>query len=1420
MRRAYRVGIVSLVAVLGGLAVLLAVGWLALQTTAVRARIATEIARAASGPGQMLALDDLGGRLPFDLTLAAARIADDRGVWGIVEGAHVTLSPWALLRGRVVIDRLDADRLAVLRPPEVPEPSQPAPSGPALPPRIEIPRLPVAVSLDHVAITRIELGAPVLGSPAVLTLSADARAFGADIAAHLDLRRIDGEPGTLKLALAFDGTRLDLDARLADPGGRLIERLSPDKPRQPVSLTLAGSGPLGAWRGRLDLAAGTLLAAQADLTLGGGPDYRLTMDGTLRQDGLLPPDIAGLLHDGMTIGAVATWRHDGALILERLALATTLASLDASGSFDQESQAISATAALRLPDIAAFSQLAGARLAGRLDLDAEAGGTVARPVLDLRLAGNRLAADTLGIDHLGLRVGVTRADKAAWRLEGRGDLTAVTEGGAALPAGFGQKLDWTLAALADPAAEKLDVDRFTLTSAGLSAEAAGTLGPADSKLTLKAALADLAVLKSPAGLPGLRGRVELSGDLGFDAARSLTATVQAKTEELATGIRELDPLLGRQMTVDLAATRAADGRVAVGRLAVAGGHVTVDGSGNLDPASGALAARLAVALPRLAVLGQALGQPLAGRATLTADLGGTLDKPTGQGRLTADATYDGIAAKAEVSAALQGMATLRVSRLALNAAGAELTGALDIGLKTRRASGKLTGRVTDLAPLSRLAGMRLGGQLGLDLTLGTRDGQTAEVSLTGTKLIAGDMTIGRVAVTGQGAKLDSRPTGRATGEIQDFGAGTARLARTTLTATARQPGDIAIDIATRGQVKPGIPLDLALGGRVVLDKDGQRAEIATLRGKLGPEAIGLRRTLKVAALRNTMRVDDLALNYGGGRIDGSALLEKAAAAIRVKIAALPLATLAALGGSEVKEGTADLDLDLSGPPAAPRGRIALEARKLRIPGAGDESSPPLDISAVVVPGPERAEVEAKVAARQRTLLALTGSLPLRLSLQPFAADVSQTAPITLKANGEGDLDQLTDFLPIGEDRLSGPYRIGLTVGGTLADPQAAGRVQISGGRYLNQRFGTQLMNLNVELTGDGDALRLTRFEGTDANAGRLAAEGRIDLKNKPAPALDLRARLQQFQLAASDTMRATSNADIRLGGTIAAPTLYARVQIPRAQFLIPERLPSSVVNLDVVEIDSRKPASLQAGTEPTKKSPPLVVKLDVQLEVPGQAFVRGRGLDSEWRGTIVVTGTSAAPALRADIEAVQGTVQVLGKNFTLRHGEISFPSGLDADPYLDVLAEHRAADIVAQVRLQGSPLSPRLTLSSQPELPQDQVLSRVLFGKTPGSITPAQGVQLAYAVKTLATGGPGLMDRLRESTGLDRLDLGGSDPAGGPTVSGGKYVADGVFVGVEQGAKANSTRATVEVEVLPTITARSAVGGSSSLVGVDWQYDY
>jgi translocation and assembly module TamB len=277
-------------------------------------------------------------------------------------------------------------------------------------------------------------------------------------------------------------------------------------------------------------------------------------------------------------------------------------------------------------------------------------------------------------------------------------------------------------------------------------------------------------------------------------------------------------------------------------------------------------------------------------------------------------------------------------------------------------------------------------------------------------------------------------------------------------------------------------------------------------------------------------------------------------------------------------------------------------------------------------------------------------------------------------------------------------------------------------------------------------------------------------------------------------------------------------------------------------IDSRDPHSTaqrlaEARRRPVRPSLGPRVALDIAVTIPGQVYLRGRGLDSEWRGKVRLTGDNSRPEINGRLETVHGTMDLLGKSFVIRRGVITFPTGQITEPRMEVLAEYAATDITAQATLTGSPGSPNLVLTSTPQVPQDEILSRVLFGRDTSRITAAQGAQLALAANSLAAGGPGILDRLRQAIGLDRLDIGSAStspaalvsnnpnrPANepedtGPTVSGGKYVAPGVFVGVEQGASAQSSRAKVEVDITRGLTAYSSVG-TTSQVGLDWRLDY
>jgi translocation and assembly module TamB len=274
----------------------------------------------------------------------------------------------------------------------------------------------------------------------------------------------------------------------------------------------------------------------------------------------------------------------------------------------------------------------------------------------------------------------------------------------------------------------------------------------------------------------------------------------------------------------------------------------------------------------------------------------------------------------------------------------------------------------------------------------------------------------------------------------------------------------------------------------------------------------------------------------------------------------------------------------------------------------------------------------------------------------------------------------------------------------------------------------------------------------------------------------------------------------------------------------------------------------------------LAAKLAITIDLPGKVFVRGRGLDSIWRGRIVIAGSARAPILTGKLEVVNGTFDFIGKTLVLSSGTITFLGGSTIDPTIAIEAQAQSSDITAIVGIVGTATKPTITLSSVPQLPRDEILSRVLFGTSMSQISPAQGLELASAANALA-GGPSLdvLGSIRRRLGLDRLSLGsapgtvvpglgvpglsgqqatgpatglGTSPltpgssATGANVSGtalnaGKYVANGVYVGVSQGLGASSSTVTATVDVTRHITLDTEAGqASGSGVGINWKLDY
>lgn len=170
------------------------------------------------------------------------------------------------------------------------------------------------------------------------------------------------------------------------------------------------------------------------------------------------------------------------------------------------------------------------------------------------------------------------------------------------------------------------------------------------------------------------------------------------------------------------------------------------------------------------------------------------------------------------------------------------------------------------------------------------------------------------------------------------------------------------------------------------------------------------------------------------------------------------------------------------------------------------------------------------------------------------------------------------------------------------------------------------------------------------------------------------------------------------------------------------------------------------------------------------------------------------------LRAIRGDFDFLTKDFKLTRGVITFGGGSLSNPLLDIVLTYETPDLTADVSISGTVRKMKLGLSSDPSMPQEEIISRILFGRSANELGRLETLRLAGAVAQLAgfgTGAAGIFDFTRKTLGVDVLRLnsasngagGQSDDlaAGGPTLEMGKYISDQIYVGVEQGMKPDST---------------------------------
>lgn len=577
------------------------------------------------------------------------------------------------------------------------------------------------------------------------------------------------------------------------------------------------------------------------------------------------------------------------------------------------------------------------------------------------------------------------------------------------------------------------------------------------------------------------------------------------------------------------------------------------------------------------------------------------------------------------------------------------------------------------------------------------------------------------------------------------------------------------------------------------------------------------------ALASGRVTTDTAITGGGGisvTAKGSAPLSATGpldVAILIRNVPLSLANgfSPGLGANGMLQGEAKV----GGTASAPSGTYALKVTGLSTQATRGAGVPPAAIDAKGRLDGKRVFTDTVVTAASGLRVTARGSAPLG------AGDLD------LQVVGRAPLAFLNDTLSVSGDRIDGVATFDMKVGGGTSSPRINGTGALQNASYSNRVSGLQLRAIQASIAANGTNIELRSLRATTRNGGTISGSGRVAVDPAAGFPGEINFQAQNAEVVGTDIVTAITDANLKLQGPLARrPVVNGTIRTRSVEIQIPDRIPAQYTPLPDVKHRGASPAVTRqlkmvntGGGKAGSKEDAFLATLDIDVVADNRIFIRGMGMAAEAGGRIKITGTSAdpQPVGAFDLRSGRSSITVLGKRLNFTRGQVGFAG--DLDPTLDFLAETPAKGITAQVVITGNASSPKIEFTSNPAVPQDEVLSRLLFDKSSGELTPSQAITLAQAVAQysgVGGGGAGPLDSLRKGLGVDSLDL-AAGSGGGFGLGVGKYISDNIYLGVTQGASPETTGVTVDIDITKNIKAQGmagAAGNTSAGVAVEWDY--
>ena len=358
-----------------------------------------------------------------------------------------------------------------------------------------------------------------------------------------------------------------------------------------------------------------------------------------------------------------------------------------------------------------------------------------------------------------------------------------------------------------------------------------------------------------------------------------------------------------------------------------------------------------------------------------------------------------------------------------------------------------------------------------------------------------------------------------------------------------------------------------------------------------------------------------------------------------------------------------------------------------------------------------------------------------------AIPVNGNAPMSLKANGTVNLQIAQLFNP--ELRSSGQLRMNIDANGVGPGGALGGEIDIVNANFASAALPVGLQNANGVLKLKTDRLEIASFQGA-MGGGTLTAQGA--LVYRPQMQFDLGVTAKGVRMLYPQGVRETLNGNLRLSGTKDSSQLGGVVNLAEVSFT------------PGFDLDTLLGSFGEGVSAPEEPGFAQNMALNIAVNSSSNVNLVSRTLSVAGNAALQIRGTAADPVVLGRANLTGGDVILHGDRYVLTGGTVQFVNPTMTEPVLNVSLTTTIQEYKINLRFNGPAAQMHTQYSSDPALPQADIISLLAFGHTteanaatPNNQQPSMTQQAESLVASQVSSQ--VTSRISKAAGISQLSI-------------------------------------------------------------------